>query len=195
MYTTYKKLTLFTVLPLTLLYAHAHASAPAPTRPVEKVSAQVWGDMYLVSSMKYLGEDPQDLLWGAKLKHILDDKHQPIALKSSDVTVDVWVSSDDSEHWADHGHPILGRGAFPSCLPISMLEGKKEGEPLIFTLQCPMIKKICKVLLLCHGRNCEKFELQLNRLKESFNDELHYNCGDEERLLAQQIIVRNPAGT
>ncbi|MDR3549801.1 MAG: hypothetical protein P4L31_00160, partial [Candidatus Babeliales bacterium] len=29
----------------------------------------------------------------------------------------------------------------------------------------------------------------------SFNDELHYNCGDEERLLAQQIIVRNPAGT
>ncbi|MDR3549802.1 MAG: hypothetical protein P4L31_00165 [Candidatus Babeliales bacterium] len=181
---------------MTLLcsFSITQASAPAPERVKQAAALSVWGTMYPVGNMKYLGEDPQDLLFNWKLKHILDENDQPIALKSSDVIIDVRAASDEAKNWFDPGHPALGR-AFPEALPISMLEEKKEDDFLICKLKCPDSKKIFHLLLICKGRNGERFELQLTRLKEWFSKELHFNPSAEKRLLEQQIIVKNPMST
>jgi len=190
MFTTMKKCTLTLAL-LMIVYAPSHASSAASSIPAKTKAQHVWGTLYTVGNMKYLGEDPKDLLYNQCLQNILDENNQPIPLKSSDVVVDVWASSDESENWNCHGHPILDPGAFPSALPISMLEGKKEDEPLIFKLRSPETKKLFNILLLCKGRNGEPLPERLERLKQHFAGRPNFNCSDEARLLAEGILIQN----
>jgi len=207
----------FTVL---LFNLHAmHASAPAPTPEANTIAAAASSSAsstcaateptstsqkeYMppiegkiaVRKMFYLGEDPQDLLFHKRLRNVLDKKGQPIPLKPSDVLVevyaeDLWSVERKNKPWAEHNHQILGH-SFPSSLPLSMLDGKKEGDSLKFKLQLEGGKK-ARVQLFCHRLRSDKFEKGLNRLKKRFWDVPEYNCSDEKRLLEKFIIVRNP---
>jgi len=186
---------LLAVLSLQALYIQA--SQPAASASQTK-AAQVWGTMYIAGNMTYLGKDTGFNVPLNRLRNMLDDKDQPVLYKDNDVVVDVCASSEESKNWSARGcgHPVLGKYTFPCALPISILEGKKEGDSLQFKLRCPESKKMFNVLVLCKGNNNQQFSEQLHFLKEKFaNGPLMRRDFTEEEadyLLLKKIIVKNP---
>lgn len=97
---------------------------------------EVKGDLFLVFHNPYYITDEY-----RKFSHrICDEEGYLIPLAQNDVLISVWATSSPEDtsdvisgNWANHGHPLLGKAlTFPEYLPLSLLDGKKEGDLISF---------------------------------------------------------------
>jgi len=191
-----KKYTILPTLFLIMIFSVSlQASAPAPTAAAstsQDKEETMRGSLHIVGNPCYLGEDPQNLITHKRLHNILDANKQPITLKPSDVVLEVHVSSQECDGWGSHFHPRL-KYAFPPALLLTMLERKKEEEPVTFTLRCPTTQKLFAIELrhesACGGTLPERVDL----FKQYFAEKPNCDIADAPRLLAQGVLIENPA--
>jgi len=99
----------------------------------------VEGDIFIVPNGAVSINGKNKILVPSSAQRILNDAAQcGIAVDGLEPLVQVWATSEESDNWADHGHPAgpeFYRGAssgfrgIPTFLPARVLEGK-EGEVL-----------------------------------------------------------------
>ena len=76
--------------------------------------------------------------------------------KEGDTIIQIWIASDASDNWADHGAPQeifnllepTGKNYFPQYFPASIFQNKKEGETVDL-----MLEGVHQLTLTCNQLN------------------------------------------
>lgn len=118
-----------------------------------------------------------------------------IEIKPQDPLIHVaFTGKHFPESWVmfypEKGEAIL----FPSYIPLSLVDGKKEGDVITLKVGGKTINVICRQWCkkYCADRECS-FESEVEMLKKAFLQHPNYSPLDTDKLLAVGILQKNPA--
>lgn len=157
-----------------------------------QVTQVVTGDIFLVRNhLKYFGKKSD---W--YFESVFDEQGKLFEWQPQDILVEVWTTSKECSDWSSHTHPQFGR-RFPSVLPLSLLDGKQEGDIISFYFKNEQ-NELVQVKLTCNQNKYKyhdsgPFHKTLSCLKYSFAlAPCCQSANSEEFLLKLDVLMRNP---
>lgn len=128
------------------------------------------------------------------LNKIVDAAGNPLTFAPQDVLIECRAMSVVSHSWAACGHVTLGC-SFPVYLPLSLLDGKKEGDIVSFFFKTDH-GNVVKIELKCEQfdfsvyKEYGPFEKALQSLQAAFMRNPVYALADVERLVKEGILAK-----
>ncbi len=138
----------------------------------------------------------------------------PVLAKSNELLIPVLAKSNESYYWSCYSHEkfielhpeyssnlietdikllttIAEEMCFPSYLPWSLLQGKKEGDVVRLLVYGLNVELICSQLLSRQGdKGPERFEDKLKKVMDIFAKNPKCVFGDEKTLVKKGILVK-----
>lgn len=128
------------------------------------------------------------------INNIVDAQGAPMIFPPQDVLVECCATSVFSQNWAACGHRSLGNN-FPIYLPLSLLDGKDEGQFISFFFKADnddvvKIELKCEQLVFPIYREYGSFEKTLQSLKAAFMRNPMCAFVDTKQLIQDGILEK-----